>query len=141
MSAKRIKEAAETVKRMNHEKRERPKESEELDDTKLPSAKRQKLMINTASSQMHELIMDVSGVMNDATGLKMQGSDTAKELESGFVPEKFEGELKNDDIVELEKGKWCVCVKLSVRALFMYDNNFISTRWLELLKHTKLKLR
>ena len=105
MSAKRIKEAAETVKRMNHEKRERPKELEELDDTKLPSAKRQKLMINTASSQMHELIMDVSGVMNDATGLKMQGSDTAKELESGFVPEKFEGELKNDGIVELEKGK------------------------------------
>ena len=92
----------ETVKRMKHEKRKSPSES---DDTKVPSAKRQKLMINTASSSMHELIMNVSGVMNDATGLKMQGSDTAKELESGFVPEKFEGVLQNDDIVELEKGK------------------------------------
>jgi len=87
---------------MKHEKRKSVAES---DDTKLPSAKRQKLMINTASSSMHELIMNVSGVMNDATGLKMQGSDTAKELESGFVPEKFEGVLKNDDIEELEKGK------------------------------------
>ena len=87
---------------MKHEKRKSPAV---VDDTKVPSAKRQKLMINTASSSMHELIMNVSGVMNDATGLKMQGSDTAKELESGFVPEKFEGVLKNDDIEELEKEK------------------------------------
>ena len=117
MSAKRIKEAAETVKRMKHEKRKSPAV---FDDTKVPSAKRQKLMINTASSSMHELIMNVSGVMNDATGLKMQGSDTAKELESGFVPEKFEGVLKNDDIVELEKGKWCVIVKLSVCVIYVW---------------------
>ena len=103
MSAKRIKEAAETVKRMVEKREDQGVGGAGRHETS--ECQEAKLMINTASSQMHELIMDVSGVMNDATGLKMQGSDTAKELESGFVPEKFEGELKNDDIVELEKGK------------------------------------
>ena len=62
-------------------------------------------MTTTTSFSMDELIMNVSGVMNDATGLKAQGSDSAKELESGFVPEKFDGILQNDDATDLISTK------------------------------------
>ena len=92
MSDKRLKKAAETSSEMK-EKRKEPEQGSS--DSVPPKAKRQR--IAKEESTQNSFIMTVAGAMNDATGLKMQGSDSAKELESGFVPEKFVGDLKNDD--------------------------------------------